>query len=575
MADAAPTTSATVEIDGQPLSVELIPKLERVVVDDYLHLPDMFMLVFQDKKRDVLQEAGLRIGSRIKIAAKGLNSTGPEQLMSGEVTAIEAQYGPLGNRAVVRGYDFSHRLHGGRQTETYRDVKDCDVARTVALRAGLKIGTIEQTGPTHDHVSQVNLTDWEFLNGCARSIGFEISVEEDRFNFRKPTPSSEAPGDGNFNTLGPTQLVLGQELLEFAPRLSSKGQVKEVKVRSWDPAQKRALVGSATAAAASAELQASPASLAAAFGDPVHVTVDRPLATQAAVDANAGAVAEQIGSTFAEAEGLARGDPKLKAGTAVSVSVVGADFEGKYVLSQARHEFDQRGYHTRFTVSGRQERSMLALTAGNGTAFAGTAAQKIHGVVPALVSNNNDPKGWGRVKLKFPWLADNYESDWARMTQIGAGPNSGAMFLPEVDDEVLVAFEYGDTRMPVVIGALYNGKDKPRLGKGLVHNGKVRRRGFVSRRGHQATFLDDPGKSGIALITGNNKLKIALKETGTVITVFSSGQVEIRAGGNIAIKADANLDIEAGANLTLKAGAGLNIKAGSIVDIDGAIIQLN
>lgn len=575
MPDPALSASVTVEIDGQQLAVDLVPKMERVVVDDYLHLPDMFMLVFHDRTRTVLQDARLKIGSRVKIAGKGLNSPGPEQLISGEVTAIEAQYGPLGNRAVVRGYDFSHRLHGGRQTETYRDVKDCDVARTVALRAGLKIGTIEQTGPTHDHVSQVNLTDWEFLNGCARSIGFEISVDEDRFNFQKPTNSSVAPADGNFNTQGPTQLVLGQELLEFAPRLSSKGQVKEVKVRSWDPTQKRALVGSATAAAASAKLQASPASLAAAFGDPVHVTVDRPLATQAAVDANAAAVAEQIGSTFAEAEGLARGDPKLKAGTAVSVSVVGRDFEGKYVLSQARHEFDQRGYHTRFTVSGRQERSLLGLTAGNGTAAAAGAAQKIHGVVPALVSNNDDPKGLGRVKVKFPWLADDYESDWARMTQIGAGPNSGAVFMPEVNDEVLVAFQYGDPRLPIVIGGLYNGQDKPGLGKGNVRNGKVRRRGFISRRGHQAMLLDDPGKSGIALITGNKKLKIALKETGTVIQVYSDGRIEIEAGGDIAITARGSMKIKADGQLSLQGQAGVKIESGAIVDIDGAMIQLN
>ena len=94
-----------------------------------------------------------------------------------------------------------------------------------------------------------------------------------------------------------------------------------------------------------------------------------------------------------------------------------------------------------------------------------------------------DPQKLGRVRLKFPWLSDDYESDWARMLQAGAGPDSGACFLPEVNDEVLTAFEFGDVRRPVVIGGLHNGRDKPRLGDGLVDNGRVRRRGFVSRRG--------------------------------------------------------------------------------------------
>jgi phage protein D len=583
MADSALSANVKVEIDGQELAVELVPQLERVVVDDYLHLPDMFVLVFHDTARTILQDAKLKIGSKVKIAGKGLDNPGPEPLINGEVTAIEAQYGPQGGRSIARGYDPSHRLHGGRRTETYRNVKDSDIAQAVAQRAGLKIGTIEDTRATYEHVSQANLSDWDFLKSRALLNGFEVAVEDGSFNFQKPTKSSEAPADGDFNTEDPTKLVLGQELLEFAPRVSSVGQVKEVKVRSWDAKDKRALVGSAQAGTTSAKLTDTPASLASIFGDPVHVTVDRPLPDQAAVDATAAALADEIGSTHAEAEGLARGNPKLKSGSPVSVGVVAANFEGKYVITQSRHEFDHRGYRTRFVVSGRQERSLLGLAGGNGTGAAGTAAHKIYGVVPAIVTGNNDPDKLGRVKLKFPWLSDDYESDWARMTQFGAGPHSGAVFLPEVNDEVLVAFEFGDIGRPFVIGALYNGKDKPKLGDGLFNNGKVKRRGVVSRRGHQLNFLDDPGKSGIALITGNNKLKIALNETGTTISVSSNGDVSIKAGGNVEIKsgqniklkADMNVDIESGTQLTLKGGTGVTVQAQAVAEVKGAIVKIN
>ncbi|HEY6057335.1 MAG TPA: VgrG-related protein, partial [Candidatus Limnocylindrales bacterium] len=468
MPEAAFSLSASIEIDGTPLADELIPLLEQVVVDDYQHQPDMFVMSFRDVERTVIEQSKVKIGSRVKIKATALGSPKPEELITGEVTAIEAEYGPGGSRAIVRGYDLSHRLHHGRRTETYRNVTDSDLANKIAQRAGIAADRIDATSTTYEHVSQANISDWEFLAGRAREIGFEVSVEGGKLGFRKPTPSADAPSDGDYASTNPTQLVLGQELLEFTPRVSSFGQVKEVQVRGWDPIQKSALVGTAPAAASSAKLKATPAALAKLMNDPVHVTVDRPLGSQAAVDTAAKAIAEQIGSTFAEAEGLARGNPRLASGTPVSVSVVGEEFAGQYTLTQARHIFDNLGYRTRFIVSGRQERSLLGLTGGNGSNATPGGGKPIDGVVVAIVTNIDDDKKLGRVKLKFPWLSDSYESDWARMVQLSAGPDSGAVFLPEVNDEVLVAFEFGDIRRPYVVGGLYNGKDKPRLGDGLV-----------------------------------------------------------------------------------------------------------
>jgi uncharacterized protein involved in type VI secretion and phage assembly len=299
------------------------------------------------------------------------------------------------------------------------------------------------------------------------------------------------------------------------------------------------------------------------------------MSTQRAVDDAAKAISETVASAFAEAEGVAVGNPKLKSGTPVSVSVVGPDFEGQYTLTQTRHDFDARGYRTRFIVSGRHERSLLGLTSNGTSGGSGGGGKPIDGVVVAIVTNNDDPDKLARVKLKFPWLADDYESDWARMTQIGAGPNSGAVFLPEVGDEVLVAFEFGDMRRPYVVGGLYNGVDKPRLGDSLVQGGKVKRRGFISRKGHRAIFLDDQAKSGVAILTGDSKLKIALKETGTEIHVHSDGTIKIDATSDITIKSSAGVSIEANGQLSLKGQGGVKIQSGAVVDIDGSMIQLN
>jgi len=203
------------------------------------------------------------------------------------------------------------------------------------------------------------------------------------------------------------------------------------------------------------------------------------------------------------------------------------------------------------------------------------ATSRIYGAVVGIVTNNDDPDKLGRVKLKFPWLSDGYESDWARITQLGAGPNAGAVFIPEVNDEVLVAFEFGDVRRPYVIGSLYNGKDKPKVGDGLVSQGKVKRNGFVSRKGHSFVFFEDSGKSGIALITSDKKVRIALKETGSEIHIYCDGKVTIESGQDMKISSKANLSIEASSQMQIKGGSGVKVDGGPMTEVKGQMIKLN
>jgi phage protein D len=554
-----------IELNGSALSNEMEGLLEQIVVDHHQHFPDMFAITFHDPDRDVLGKLKATIGDTVTIKVTPPDGS-PETLIKGEVTGFEAEYGATRLRTVLRGYDMSHRLHRGRRTETYKNVTDSDIARTVASRANLTIGKIDPTSGTHEHVSQANQSDWDFLKSRAREIGYELAMEDGKFNFRKPIEASGAPESGNYqNHSDPLQLVFGEDLIEFRPRVTSAEQVNDVKVRGWDPVQKQAVIGSANAGTVTTDsLQDDPSSLANKFGSPTFTTVDRPLAQQGEVDGAAKAIAELISSAFAEADGLANGNPKLKAGTTVSVGVVGDQFSGKYTLSSARHVFGEQGYRTHFVISGRQDRSLLGLAslgASNGHGSAGGAP--INGVVVAIVTDNNDPDNMARVKLKFPWLDDSYESHWARLAQLGAGPNSGTVWIPEVNDEVLVAFEHGDVRRPYVIGNLYNGIDTPNEGSGLFDNGKVKRRGFISRKGHKFIFFDDANKAGVAIISSDGKFKISLNETNSEIHISSQGKVHVESQQDMTLESQANLNLKAGQGLKVEAGTNLEMKGGS------------
>jgi phage protein D len=565
--DGGQALKAEVKIDGSPLDAAVERLIEQVVVDNQVLLPDTFLIVFNDRERDVLGKSRIKVGSKVEINGTALGSQQAESLISAEVTSLGAEYQAGQSRIMVRGYDPSHRLHRGRVTATYVNQKDSDIARAVAGRNSLDVGTIDDSGEVHEWVCQANLSDWEFLTGRAHQIGFEVTVSDGKFHFRKPPAASEAPADGDYDSKNPLQLVFGQDLLQFRPRVTSAGQVSSVQVWGWDRTEKKALVGSAAAQTTSASLPAKPADLAATFGSQTYSVVNRPQSTQAGADATAAAVAEQIASAFAEADGTARGNPRLKAGAAVSVSAVATQFAGQYTLSQTRHVFDEEGYRTEFRVNGRAERSLLGLTGGWSAGTGSGGGNPVAGLVIAIVTNNNDPSQLGRVKLKFPWLSDSFESDWAPMSQLGAGPKSGAVFLPEVDDEVLVGFDHGDMSRPYVIGGLHNGVDKPVLGEDLFDNGKVKRRGIVSRNGHHLIFFEGPDESGIALITGQDQIRIALNDTKIELHIKSKGKVLIESGGDMKLSAQGSLE--------LSGQAGVKIESGAVVEVSGQMIKLN
>ena len=101
----------------------------------------------------------------------------------------------------------------------------------------------------------------------------------------------------------------------------------------------------------------------------------------------------------------------------------------------------------------------MAAAGGGGAGGAGSGA--CSGVVVGIVTDNDDPERLGRVKLRFPSLSADYESHWARVAAPGNGASRGTVWIPEVNDEVLVAFEGGDRQRPFVLGGLWNGKDTP------------------------------------------------------------------------------------------------------------------
>ncbi|MGW2105551.1 VgrG-related protein [Streptomyces sp. NPDC001948] len=620
MAQPGVATALVVEFGGSPLPAKFVNALVEGYVDDSRTLPDLFLLRFRDPDRVLLEQTGLKIGSEARLLARAGGDSAPKPLLKGVVTALEVELDETGTFTVVRGLDESHRLFRGRRVASYQNMTLADICAQVAQRAGLKPGTVDVAGPVLEHIAQPNVTDWEFIRDLAEEAGAQAYVLDGRLHITRPAEASGAPDGSARADRDPLVLEMGSNLLRCRAGVSSAEQVSEVEVRGWDVKAKQPLVGRAPAGkSATLELGVSAAEVTAPFGEARFVVTDAAYGAQAQVDQAAKALAERIAGSFAELEAVIRGNPEVRAGSAVALNAVGAPFEGRYTVTSSRHVFDPvRGYETWLTVSGQQERSLFGLTGGGpgsgGGGAGGGGGSRCAGLVSGTVTDTHDPEGSGRVKVRFPWLSDEYASDWARTAQSG-GTSGGEAFIPEVGDEVLVGFEHGHLDRPYVLAGLYNGKDRPSQGSGggggggapgggggpggaagavagavtgessasgpasepapgapLVDptSGAVNRRSIASKSGNQLEILDDAnGPQGVRLLTGDGKLKIDLDRKGTVIVINSDGSVNIEAKQQVSIKADRGVALDGGQGALELSGDSVTLKSRSGVSVDG------
>lgn len=206
----------------------------------------------------------------------------------------------------------------------------------------------------------------------------------------------------------------------------------------------------------------------------------------------------------------------------------------------------------------------------------GPTDSAVPGVAPAIVTDNKDPKERGRVKLEYPWRDAADESDWARVVTPMAGKDRGTYFLPDIGDEVAVAFQHHDIHHPIVLGSLWNGQDgPPEANEDKKNNVKKIR----SRRGHEITLNDSESQGKIELETNAGQKIILDDSTGGERIEISdkSGQDRITFdanAGEITIKGGAKVGVEA-TMLDLRGTGNVNIEAAGMLTLKGSIVKIN
>ena len=219
----------------------------------------------------------------------------------------------------------------------------------------------------------------------------------------------------------------------------------------------------------------------------------------------------------------------------------------------------------------------LASAFSNQIEDASAESSRMFEPVIGVVTDNKDPNKTGRVKLKIPILSEQDSTFWCPIVMLGAAKNRGWFFIPEKDDEVLVMFEHGNLNHPIVVGALWNGKDKP----ADKNAGGNPRRVIKSRQGSKITFDDE--KNLLIIEDGAQKGRITFDSGANKITIEAlDGDVCFQTPGDdmiivaksIEMTASQNLEIHAGEAMSWGAGGSATIKS-SQTTLSGSKVNTN
>ena len=587
-----PTTQAFLFVDGTRIESPKSNVVQEIVVEQHVHLPDMFTIRLTDSNLLEFLDKGLLDLTKTVEVRVNTEEEVVHTLMKGEITSLEPAFDEgMNAELIVRGYDQSHRMFRETHSRAFLNIKDSDLASQFAGEAGLS-PSVDTTSTVYEHLYQDNQSNLAYLTHRAWRIGYECYVEDKTLYFRKPKM------EGN------VKLTWGDNLLSFYPRVTLAEQVDEVFVRGWDVAEQAPIVGRASGNSGNLYPgipEKKGPQWASKFGTGKFVVVDQPVVSQAEADILAQARLDEFSGSYIQAEGTAFRCPEIRAGKIVNIKALGERLSGDYLVTSARHVYTEKGLHTHFSVRGAKTGTLAEELAPE---------QKIHrwpGVVIGKVTNVDDPDKWGRVKLKFPWMSDDAESDWARVASAGGGQEAGLYAIPHIEDEVLVAFEYGDINQPFVLGGLWSSPIKipPDAGTGgeqpktriwqTVAGHKISmfdnaedKIELVTKGGHALTISDKEKKISI-ISTGGNK--IIIDDNSNTITVESNQTVEVKAASDVTVTAGTSMEFQAGTNIEMKAGSGIKLTAGGKVEaqagataditgaagvnVKGAMINLN
>ena len=287
----------------------------------------------------------LTFGAEIEVCMGYGDAKSMPLAMVGTIWEISTSFPDGGSpELAVSGYDHGFLMTVGQNSRTWPEAKDSDAAAEIASFNNLK-AKIEPTKEKHPQIEQNQESDWPFLKKLADRNHYELYVDEKKtLHFAPPDDKATAVVTLNY----------GEGLLSFRPEANLAGQIAAVEVHGWDPQQKKAIVGRASAGEeAGLTGKSAGQHLNGFIRDPAKkptLRLRQQVFTQAEADKRANAALNERAKEFLTGEGETIGLPEIRPNRNVKLDKLGEPFSKTYYIQQATHKIDTGGYRTRFKV---------------------------------------------------------------------------------------------------------------------------------------------------------------------------------------------------------------------------------
>ena len=503
----------------------------------------------------VTDGSSLVAGAEIEIQA-GYGGGSLETIFKGVIVKTRLRVGhdrPFQLEATCR--DASYRLTLERKSEVYENQTDSDVISKILSDAGLD-KSVDTTSVQYEGLVRQSCTDFDFVLARAEANGLIFYANAGKANVAKP----------DFSASPVLEVTLGTDLFSFDGEIDSRSQYASASATAWSPDSQQTVVGTGQVDSGSSWGNQTGGTLADVGKADALAMITAANLEQASVDAVA--KGRQTRAALARLRAAARfqGSAKAALGTTLQLSGLGDRFSGAGLVCGVSHRIEEGDWTTEVALGHAPEwltdHSEISAPGAGGLNAAARGLQ-----IGKVVKVAEDPKGGQRIQVKLPLLADD-AMVWARLGGIYASSGFGVMFLPEVDDEVIVGFLSEDPSDPIVLGSLYSKDRAPPVTPEEANNTKT----VVTREKLKLTFDEEKKVITVETPAGNTAIfdddqkSVTLKdENGNKVELASGGitldspkTITIKAGQDVSISATGSISVSATQSLSL---SGLDVSA--------------
>jgi Rhs element Vgr protein len=458
------------------------------------------------------------------------------------------------SRLVIDVSDEAIKMTLERKNAIFEKVKDSTLIGTLIANSGLK-KKVDSTTTVHEEIVQYYATDWDMMLIRAELNSFVVIVENGTVLVRKPD-TQQTPV---------LAVKYGDTILDLQAELDARTQYAQSSVRSytWDPATQQLIEAGPRAVSVKEQGNLPSDQLAQVFKLKTFTQQTGGLLEKESL--TDWSSAELLKRRLAKIRGHVRfqGSAKAQTGTTIDLAGLGTRFNGTAFISGVHHRIADGQWLTtvEFGLSSRwfaAEAPQIAAPDASGQ------LPPIKGLQTGVVKKvAQDPSGEYRVQVSLPLLQDKDKGVWARLGGFYGSNKVGALFFPEVGDEVIVGFMNEDPRFPVILGSVYSKKLAPPYPPDEKNNKKA----IVTRSKLEISF-DDENKIIQIHTPGKHIIKLDDK-SGTLSIQDSNRNTVSLAKGGITLESASNLTLEAKGNITLQAGGNLSLKAAANATMEG------